>query len=205
MLVSALDLFDELHHAGVRFEVTGGELHVTAPKGILTHEVKQQIVANKGHLLDLIGSATSVLNRYGVRVIGDIIGLWRVADVPQVRRALKAVGLGEAEVRYLDDPDWDVPPRFRRFVPSLIQQIWDDQGIVGTPEERIAAEWKARQINHICDKLATSPFPSGITAETVLHGERAKGKRKPDVGFPGGKCRVPTTNPTAPSPLESED
>jgi hypothetical protein len=46
-------------------------------------------------------------------------------------------------VRYLDDPDWDVPARYRRFVPPLIQQIWDDQGIAGTPEERIAAAWKA--------------------------------------------------------------
>jgi hypothetical protein len=178
MLNRALELFDELYACGVRFEATEDELHVRAPCGLLTDELKQQIAANKHGLLDIIRGATDVLSRYGARLIGDAntIGLWRAADLPEVRRALKAAGLGDADVRYLDDPDADVPSQFRRSVTPLIQQIWDDQGIVGTPEERIAAEWKAREINAIFDELGTSPFPSGITGETVLHGQLARRK-----------------------------
>jgi hypothetical protein len=81
-------------------------------------------------------------------------------------------------VRYLDAPDWDLPSRFRKFVPERIQQIWDEQGVLGTPEERIEAERKARLINAIFDEQGTSPFPSRITAEKVLHGELARRKRK---------------------------
>jgi hypothetical protein len=66
-----------------------------------------------------------------------------------------------------------------QFVPLRIQQIWDDERVLGTPEERIAAEWKAHLINAIFDELGTAPFPSGITGETVLHGELSRRKRKP--------------------------
>jgi hypothetical protein len=179
MLNPVLQLFDELHDAGVRFEVTEGELHVTAPLSLLTDELKQEIAANKDHLLELVGGATNVLNRYGVRLIAGAVGLWRVADCPEVRRALKAVGLGGAEVQYLDDPDADIPSRYPEFVPPRIQQIWDEQGVLGTPEGRIEAERKARRINAVFDELGTSPLPSRITAETVLHGELARRKRKP--------------------------
>jgi len=79
--------------------------------------------------------------------------------------------LGGAEVQYLDDPDADIPSRYREFVPPRIQEIWDEQGILGTPEERIEAERKARRINAVFDHLCTSPYPSRITAETLLHGE----------------------------------
>jgi hypothetical protein len=70
----------------------------------------------------------------------------------------------------LDDPDADIPSGFRECVPPLIQQIWDENGVLGTPEERIAAERKARLINYIFDEYGTSPTPSRINAETVLHG-----------------------------------
>jgi hypothetical protein len=178
MLNHALQVFDELHDAGVRFKVTEGELQVTAPRGLLTDELKQAIAANKAQLVELIESATGVLNRYGVQMIGSAVGLWRVADLPEVRRALKALGLGDAEVRYLDDPGVDIPNELREFVPPRIQQTWDDQGVLGTPQERIEAEGKARWINAIFDELGTSPTPSRITAETVLHGELARRKQK---------------------------
>jgi hypothetical protein len=197
MLSRALELFDELYDAGVRCEVNESELHVTAPYGVLTDEVKQEIAANKDQLLDLVGGATDVLNRYGVRLIGGAIGLWQAADLPEVRIALKAVGLGDAEVRYLDDPDWDIPSRFQKFVPRVIQQTWDEQGMLGTPEERIEAEWKARLINATFDLLGTSPNRSHITAETVLHGEQARHRASPDVGFSVQGCRVSEPEPTS--------
>jgi hypothetical protein len=177
-VLKALELFDELDARGARFEAVAGELHVTAPCGVLTDELKQEIAVNKDVLLDVVGLATVLLNRYGVRLIGGAVGMWRVADRPEVRRALKAVGLGAAEVRYLDDPDADVPDRYREFVPLLIQQIWDDERVLGTPEERIEAERKARRINAVFDQLGAFPHSSQITADTVLHGMLAH-KRKP--------------------------
>jgi hypothetical protein len=177
VLNRALELFDELDALGVCFEAAEGELHVTAPCGVLTDELKQEIVANKEVLLDVVGRATDLLNRYGVRIIGDAVGLWRVADRPEVRRALKAAGLGGAEVRYLDDADADIPNRYREFVPLRVQQVWDDERVLGTPEERIEAERKARRINALFDELGTCPIPSRTTAETVLHGMLAR-KRK---------------------------
>jgi hypothetical protein len=178
-MLNGLEFFDELYGCGVRLDAADGKLHSTAPFGVLTDELKQEIVANRDQLLGIIEGATGVLNRYGVRIIGTAIGLWRVTDVPEVRRALKAIGRGEAEVRYLDDPDADVPSRYREFVPPLVQHAWDEQGVLGTPQQRIAAEWKARVINATFDRLGTLPTPSRITAETVLHGELGLGKRKP--------------------------
>jgi hypothetical protein len=176
MLNQVIELFDELYHAGVRFNVTGGELQVTAPRGVLTDALKQEIVANKAQLVDLIGGAGDLLKSYGVQIIGAEIGLWRVADLPEVRRALKAVGLGDAEVRYLDDPDADIPSECSECVPPRIQQMWDDRRILGTPQERIEAERKARLINAIFDQLGTSP--SRVTGKTVLHGELARRKHE---------------------------
>jgi hypothetical protein len=178
MLNQAVELFDELHHAGVRFKVIGGELQVTAPRGVLTDELRQEIVANKAQLVELVGGATDLLKSYGVQIIGIAIVLWQVADVPEVRRALKAVGLGDAEVRYLDDPDADIPSGYREFVPLRIQQMWDDQRTLGTPQERIEAERKARRINTIFDESGASRRPSRITGKTVLHGELARQKRQ---------------------------
>jgi hypothetical protein len=177
-MLNVLEFFDQLYDCGVRLEAADGKLQAIAPSGVLTDELRQEIAANKNQLLGIIAGATGVLNRYGARIIGTAIGLWRVADVPEVRRALKAIGRGEVEVRYLDDPDADVPSRYREFVPPLVQQIWNEQGVLGTPQQRITAEWKARVINATFDRLGTSPTPSRITAETVLHGELGLGKLK---------------------------
>ena len=178
MLARASELFDEFYDYGIRFEAVDGMLQATASRGVLTDELKQEIAANKKQLLEVIARAPKVLDRYGVRRIGGAVGLWRVADLPEVRIALKAVGLGDAEVKYLDDPDAVIPSEFRKFVPPAIQKIWDKNGVLGTPEERIAAERKARLINSVFDELGTSPTPSRITAETVLHGILARNKRK---------------------------
>ena len=178
MLNSALEFFEELYDYGIRFQAVDGALEATAPRGILTDDLRQEIATNKQQLLRVIGDATGVLNRYGVRRIGSAVGLWRAADLPEVRIALKAVGLGDAEVRYLDDPDANIPSEFRKSWPPLIQQIWEKNGVLGTPEERIAAESKARRINSIFDEYGTAPTPSGIKAETVLRGELERRKRK---------------------------
>ena len=178
MLNRALELFDELYDCGIRFEAVDGVLQVTAPCDALTDELKKEIAANKEQLLGVIAGAAETLNCYGVRLIGRAVGLWRIADLPEVRIALKAIGLGDREEKYLDDFDADIPRQFREFVPLRIQQIWDKNGVLGTPEERIAAERKARLINYIFDEYGKSPTPSRIEAETVLHGELARRKRK---------------------------
>jgi hypothetical protein len=102
MLNRALELFDELYDCGIRFEAVDGMLQATAPVGLITDELKQEIAANKKLLLGVIADAPRprVLDRYGARRIGRAIGLWRAADLPKVRIALKASGLGDAEVRY---------------------------------------------------------------------------------------------------------
>src|SRR5687768_1759159 len=47
-------LLEELRRRDVSFEVDGGRLHVDAPAGAITDELRAALVENKGRLLELL-------------------------------------------------------------------------------------------------------------------------------------------------------
>jgi len=52
--VSAADLLSQLRELGVRLKVQGGELKVSAPKGVLTADLREQLKAAKADLTELL-------------------------------------------------------------------------------------------------------------------------------------------------------
>ena len=180
MLKPALDLLRELRQLGAEIETQDSALQVIASAGVLTDEIKQQLAFRKTEMLALFAHSIRLLNRRGVRLINrdgrTVLALWRDADGREVRDALEAVGHDGAEVLYLDDPEADVPERYRQFVPEYVKAIWARAGLLATPTERLEAEAKARHINRLFDALGTSPRPSRITGATVLHGLLKKRK-----------------------------
>ncbi len=181
MLSPALDLLRELRDCGALIEVNDATLRVTAPTGALSDHLRTEIVAQKPQLLQLLDNAVYLLNDHGVRLIDYggrmVAAVWRDTDGREVRDALEVVGLGDAEVLYLDDPEANIPGRYRQFVPKYVADIWTAQGLPATPAQRLRAEAKARLINRVFDTFGTSPSPSRITGATVLHGMLAR--RKP--------------------------
>jgi TubC N-terminal docking domain len=178
MLRVASDLLRRLRDGGAELEIINGSLRVTVPEGVLTDELKRQLVELKPQLLELISSALQLLNRRGARLIQNVdrtvIGLWHDADGREVREALDVVGLGAADVLFLDDPESDIPERYRQFVPEYVKEIWSRQGLLASPAERLEAEARARYLNRLFDTFGTVPGRSHITATTVLQGMLAK-------------------------------
>lgn len=178
MLMPALDLVRELRRAGMRITVVEGTLHVTAPAGVLSEALKQELVSRKAELMALFVNAVALLNKRGVRMFYQdgrlVVALWREADGREVRDAIVAVAHGESEVRFLNDPEADIPERYRRFVPTCVKEVWDAQGLPSTAAARLEVEAKARYLNRLFDSLGTAPGSSRITARTVLHGMLAK-------------------------------
>jgi len=180
MLSTGPDLLHLLRDGGAELEIIDGKLRVTAPDGVLTDEVKRQLVELKPQLLELISGALDLLNRRGARLIPKgartAIGLWHDADGREVREALHVVGFGAAEILFLDDPESDIPARYREFVPECVKESWSRQGLLASPAERLEAESKARYLNRLFDTLGTAGSRSHIAGTTVLHGLLAKKK-----------------------------
>lgn len=183
MLSAASDLLRQLRDHGARLEIFDGTLRVTAPEGLLNDDLKRRLVKLKPQLLGLINAAVDLLNCRGARLIrnGDrtVIGLWRDAGGREIREALDVVGLGAADVLDLDDPQSDIPDRYRQFVPDYVKEMWSRQGLLVSPAERLEAEVKARYLNRLFSTLGTAPSRSHITAAIVLHGMLAKKKPVP--------------------------
>ncbi|MFB3778733.1 MAG: hypothetical protein ACE141_14030 [Bryobacteraceae bacterium] len=181
MLNLALELLRELRECGAEIEAADGTLRVTAPAGVLTEDLKTRIASFKPTLLELLDRAVNLLNLRGVRLIQNgqrmVVALWRDADGREICEALEVVGLVGAEVLYLDDPEAEIPERYRQFVPEYVTDLWVRQGLLATPAERLEAEARARFLNRLFDTQGTSSEPSRITSATVLHGMLAR--RKP--------------------------
>ncbi len=181
MLKPALDLVRELRQLGAEFDAAGGVLQITAPAGVLTGAIKAEIAARKPDILALFSESLRLLNERGVRIIRrerkDVFALWADADCQEVRNALEALGHDRPEVLHLDDPDLDIPHRYREHVPKLVQEKWERSGLFATPDERLEAEKKAHFLNRMFDAFGTSPRRSRITAATVLHGMLARKQR----------------------------
>jgi len=62
-----------------------------------------------------LGRASAILNRAGVRIMalesGATIGVWSDLDSPEIRAALRALGMGALPVRHLDDEG--IPARYK--------------------------------------------------------------------------------------------
>lgn len=177
MLSAAQALVQELRRSGAEVDVEDGILRVTAPPGVLTHEIKLELAERKAEVLALFTESIQLLNQRGVRIIsrdGSAFALWRDADGREVRDALEALGHGDAQVLYLDDPVANIPERCRQFVPEYVKSIWAGQGLLASPAERLEAEARAMFLNRLFDTLGTAPSPSRITGATVLHGRCGK-------------------------------
>lgn len=181
MLMRAEALLHRLRDGGAHIEVSHDALRIVAPPGVLTSDLQKDVVAHKAYMLDVVTEAVELLNGRGARLIRTggqiVIGLWRDADGPAVRDALDVVGLGDAKVAHLDDSEACIPDRYRQYVPEYVSEIWERQGLLATPAERLEAERKARFLNQVFDTCGTSPRPSRITAATVLHGMLRKKQR----------------------------
>lgn len=57
--MSALDLISRLRAAGIRLTVTDGKIRLKAEKGVLTDDLKQEIVAHKREIITLLGGDSS--------------------------------------------------------------------------------------------------------------------------------------------------
>jgi hypothetical protein len=160
LLNAASDLLLRLRDCGARVDVIGETLQVASPVG-LTKVLKEQVVALKPQLLKLLADSVELLNHRGARLVNHdgrtTIGIWRDAHSQQVREALDALGLGAAEVFYLDDPESDIPWRYREFVSEYVKAIWAKQGLLASPAERLKAAAKARYLNRLFDTLGTGP------------------------------------------------
>jgi hypothetical protein len=180
MLSAALELVRYLRRSGAELDVEDSNLEVTAPAGVLTEEIKQELVARTGEVLVLFTEAIQLLNERGVRLIspdGKRVAMWRDADGREVRDALDAIGLGDAKVEHLENPDADIAERYRQFIPKYVEAIWSRQGLLATPTERLLAETKARRINAFFNSLGPAYRTKGVTAATVLHGLLAAKKK----------------------------
>lgn len=177
MLNAASEFLRQLQARGARIKALGDILRIEAPEGVLTDEIKHQIVELKPYLLKLFHDAISVLNRRGARQIrgGDkiIIGLRKDADDHELREALHVVGLGTAEVMYVEHLGSGAG-RYDQFVAHAAQRRASGGPSAVTPVERLEAEVKARRLNRLFDLHGTAPRPSRITTATVLHGMARK-------------------------------
>lgn len=81
--MSARTLLEELRRRGVRLEVEGGHLHVNAPAGVLTEELRASLVERKPSLMKLLQ--------------------WKRE---RERRKLKEAGRRGLIVRWSEYPDW---------------------------------------------------------------------------------------------------
>lgn len=180
MLTTALELVRYLRRSGGEIDVDDGALCVNAPAGVLTEEIKNELVTHKADILSSFSQSIHLLNERGVRLVssdGRTVALWRDADGREVRDALDAVGLGDAKVEYLEDPEAEIADRYRQFIPEYVRSIWSQQGLLATPAERLRAEAKARYINRFFNALGPRYRPSRVLPSTVLHGMLAVKKR----------------------------
>jgi len=180
VLSTPLELVRLLRHSGADFDIDGGNLQVTAPAGVLTDEIKQELIARKQEVLEVFSESLRLLNDRGVRIIsrdGGTFALWRDADGPEVGHALDTLGHLDYTVLHLDDPYNDIDEPYWNYVPDYVKEIWSRQGLLASPYERREAEAKARRINAYFDSLGPRYLTKGVTITTVLHGMLAAKKK----------------------------
>lgn len=108
-------------------------------------------------------NATTILNDAGVRIMllegKPVLGVWRDTYTSEVQAALQALGMGQMEVRFLEDAG----------IP-LQDKTWCG---VAPPSKAIKwSEWKARALNELFLEQSATGRRGNITAATVEHGER---------------------------------
>jgi hypothetical protein len=101
--MTAAPLIRELNAAGIRLQVHGDRLHVDAPAGTVTPELRQRIADNKAELIDLAGRQSTrdhllkLADRLGidsapVRRIADAdLALWATVPNDSLRTYLLAL------------------------------------------------------------------------------------------------------------------
>ncbi len=109
-----------------------------------------------------LDAAIGILNRAGASVFtveGRItIGLWPVADTPEIRYAIRILWPAAQVVSLADSR---VPARYRDRPPQ------EPRGVSWS-------EWRADMVNRMFAELEATGQPGRITAETVRHGEAAR-------------------------------
>lgn len=166
-----------------------------------------------------VAHASAVLNQAGVRMIhfNDVraIGIWSDLDGPEIRKALRALGLHQLPVHYLDGAV--VPARYKlrrvegEAVPTHVlaemerqpREPWKVrdrmlQEMGWAAETASWAQWKAAELNRLFHQQGVTGQPGRITAATVLHGERQQQCQDPN---PSVSAQPEPTKPTKP-PLE---
>lgn len=59
--MSAVQLIHQCRDAGIRLQARGDRLHVEAPRGVVTPELRQQLAEHKADLLDQLGIRVRLL------------------------------------------------------------------------------------------------------------------------------------------------
>jgi hypothetical protein len=180
VLSTSLELVRQLRQAGAEFDIEDADLRIVAPSGLLTEEIKDELIARKQEILKLFSESLQLLNERGVRIIsrdGRTFALWRDADGQKVRDALEALGYLDVTIFYLDDPYTGIEERYWNYVPQYVREIWSSQGLLASPYERREAEAKARRINAYFNSLGPAYRTKGVTTATVLHGMLAAKKK----------------------------
>ncbi len=119
-----------------------------------------------------LARASAVLNRAGVRIMtlegGATIGVWSDLDGPEIRAALRTLGLDVLPVRYLDGVG--VPMRYKaRLVEGEPVPI----SVLAEMERNPVEPWEVRALR-LFQGPGTSGRPGRITAATVRDGRRKR-------------------------------
>lgn len=98
------------------------------------------------HQLDL-SRACAVLNRAGSRIVvletGTTIGVWSDLDGPEVRTALRTLGLDQLPVRYLDGAGVPMRYKLRRVKGDPVSM-----SVLARMEQHPNEPWKVRDSIH---------------------------------------------------------
>lgn len=143
-----------------------------------------------------IDAAIAVLDQAGARLMRlegtSTIGMWSDLDGPEVRAALRILGMEGLPVRYLDGSGTPMRYKVRRVdgdpVPMSVlvemdrhpaepwkvrDRMLEEMGWCSKGISR--AEWKAAAPNPLFQGRGNTGKPARITAATVRHGEKEGG------------------------------
>jgi hypothetical protein len=142
--------------------------------------------------------ACTRLNQAGVRNIqidgAAVVGVWSDLDGPEIRAALRTLGLGAVPVYFLDGAG--IPMRYKLRVvegePVPMSVLAEMERHVADPwsvRERMLkemvwcskrstwADWKAATLNRLFQEQGVTGQPGQITAAIVRHGEAGYGRK----------------------------